>query len=157
MGIQVHYTYDYITLLLSGLAYVVDPALVPVNTTTVVPSSVSGYWPKWNPDTQTWDQIEDHRGSVWVKANGVKLNYTEVGALPDTLTTIPKPDGMYTWDAPTNSWVAVSISPKWQAILDYLKAGVAAGVLTQSEVDALQVWFPEIMQAVVSITKVPVV
>lgn len=73
----------------------------------------AGYWPVWDRDTQTWNEVEDWRDkTVYSKNTGQpvkivlgKQRYPALGPLPSWATPTPKPDGDYIWDDQSDTWV----------------------------------------------------
>jgi len=66
-------------------------------------------------------QLPDHRGKVYRKEDGAELPHTEVGELPDALTTEPRPSPAHRW-----------LDGAWQ-----FDAALAAA---QREADELTAW-----------------
>lgn len=77
-------------------------SLVPAFATTIAPPN-TGVNEIATFNGSGWDIVDDVRGYVWVKETGEQIEYTELGQLPETLTDIPKPEGLYVWD--NGTWI----------------------------------------------------
>ncbi|MCO6520565.1 MAG: tail fiber assembly protein [Snodgrassella sp.] len=75
------------------------------------PEFKAGYIAQWAGDN--WQYIEDHRGeTVYSKETGQEIKISELGKLPETVTTIPCPDSFHHWVEKENKWV---MSPEAEA------------------------------------------
>ena len=70
------------------------------------PELKAGYIPQWLGNT--WKYIEDHRGeTVYSKKTGERINISELGELPDDVTT-QTPIPYSEWSDKAHAWVEVS-------------------------------------------------
>jgi hypothetical protein len=76
--------------------------LVPIQSTTIAPKPIKGHWAVFKDGL--WTNVIDMRGSIWDTRTGVEFQHTELGHMPIEFTSVPKPDGQYTWDL--YKWVA---------------------------------------------------
>lgn len=78
--------------------------LVPANATAVAPPDAqAGYALVW--DGSAWQVVEDHRReTVYATATGEARTISEIGPLPDGVTTTA-PGDYQKWDAATSAWV----------------------------------------------------
>lgn len=54
---------------------------------------------QWQPETQTWQYLPDHRGqTVYNTQTGVAIAITQVGELPENVTTEPRPSEHHAWN-----------------------------------------------------------
>ncbi|PIT58332.1 tail fiber assembly protein [Snodgrassella alvi] len=68
------------------------------------PEFKAGYIAQWTGES--WQYIEDHRGeTVYSKETGQEIKISEPGKLPETVTTIPRPDSFHHWVEKENKWV----------------------------------------------------
>ena len=103
------------------------PALKP-NQTLIVTGSRNddGYFMV----SKNLTKIEDYRNqAVYKKETGEQLTYHELGALPDTVTTIP-PIPYSKWSESKNTWVELDNADELR-LLDRRKA---AGTLTRNQI-----------------------
>ena len=71
---------------------------------TEQPELKEGYIAQWAGET--WRYIEDHRDeTVYSKETGKKIIISELGELPETVTTIPCPDSYHQWSESESKWV----------------------------------------------------
>ena len=81
----------------------------PDLSTDIKPSHADKTWPKFVDNK--WMTTPDYRGIVWAKSTGEQIIHAELGALPNTLTTIAKPcDGHYKWVG--SAWVIDLVANK---------------------------------------------
>lgn len=71
--------------------------LFPAGTTAVPPPpQVPGKAIVWTGTA--WTQVEDHRGQrIWLKATGESGTITEIGPLPEEVTTLAPPSPQHAW------------------------------------------------------------
>lgn len=98
-----------------------DPYL-PNGTTKVKPEFIDGYWPRFNKETQQWEQVEDHRGEQgWV--NGEPHVIQDYG---------PYPEG---WSPNPPAWVdQQTIRSNYDAKLYRVRNGLIGAMALQNEV-----------------------
>ena len=74
--------------------------LIPANCVeTTPPQHKENHAAKWQPETQTWQYLPDHRGkTVYDTTTGETQIITQVGELPENVTTESRPSEHHTWD-----------------------------------------------------------
>ncbi|MNR09649.1 hypothetical protein D3C85_1258610 [compost metagenome] len=75
--------------------------LSPGQTLDAPPRAKQGY--VMVRESDTWVELEDHRGTVYRTADGEPVEHAQVGALPDMLTKQPRPSMHHRWKG--SSWV----------------------------------------------------
>lgn len=76
--------------------------LIPANATTTEPPALpEGHTARWVG--QTWELVEDNRGTLFSTVSGALLEHTELGPLPAGFTRQPIPGQHYTWSG--DAWV----------------------------------------------------
>lgn len=73
--------------LIPGMAFTEKPPEVAVGFAAV---HVQG-------SAEVWSVLQDLRGTVYQTEDGKPLEWSQFGALPDTLTTLARPSNLYTW------------------------------------------------------------
>lgn len=69
----------------------------PMNALRVEPLFKTGFWPC--EKNGVWVLVEDHRaGDFYSKVTGEKVQIKDVGALPEEVTSIERPDNYHTWN-----------------------------------------------------------
>jgi hypothetical protein len=63
--------------------------ITPSLSTDLVPTIMANTYPKFI--NGVWVNVPDHRGTVWNKATGSPIEYTQIGDLPAELTAVTKP------------------------------------------------------------------
>ena len=79
--------------------------LVPANCVEATPPQPKeNHAAKWQPETQTWKYLPDYRGKiVYDTTTGAEIVISELGGMPENVTTNPKPSEHHTWNG--NAWV----------------------------------------------------
>ena len=92
------------------------------------PELKAGYIPQWLGNV--WKYIEDHRGeTVYSKKTGERINISELGKLPDDVTT-QTPIPYSEWSDKADAWVEVSNADELR-LLDKRKD---AGTLNRNQI-----------------------
>ena len=87
------------------------------------PAAKAGQAAQWQPDSQTWHYIADHRGQTAYRTdNGQPETVQTAGELPPELTLTPRPSEYHVWDG--KAWV-LSESAAAQALADAQAQGAA--------------------------------
>ncbi|MCV9920621.1 tail fiber assembly protein [Pseudomonas sp. BT-42-2] len=68
------------------------------------PASSPGFAIVRNRQTDTWELVQDNRGTVYSTATGDAQENLLLGPLPDTLTREPFPGPLHTWNG--SAWMA---------------------------------------------------
>ena len=90
---------------------------------TEPPAAKAGQAAQWQPDSQTWHYIADHRGQTAYRTdNGQPETVQTAGELPPELTLTPRPSEYHVWDG--KAWV-LSESAAAQALADAQAQGAA--------------------------------
>lgn len=64
-----------------------------------VPKAKAGHAAQWQPESQTWQYLPDHRGkTVYDTQTGVAITINQVGELPQNVTTEPRPSEHHAWN-----------------------------------------------------------
>ena len=72
---------------------------------TTAPKAKAGHTAQWQPETQTWQYLPDHRGqTVYDTETGAAITINQVGELPKNVTTEPRPSEHHTWDSESQTW-----------------------------------------------------
>jgi hypothetical protein len=61
------------------------------------PDAKPGFSAQWSGDA--WQMVEDHRGLCFQTADGAAVEHTQLGPLPEGLTSEPRPTPAHRWDA----------------------------------------------------------
>lgn len=90
---------------------------------TEPPAAKAGQAAQWQPDSQTWHYITDHRGQTAYRTDtGEEDIVIHAGELPPELTLTPPPSEYHVWDG--KAWV-LSESAAAQALADAQAQGAA--------------------------------
>ena len=66
---------------------------------TEPPAAKAGQAAQWQPDSQTWHYITDHRGQTAYRTDtGEEATVIHAGELPPELTLTPRPSEYHVWD-----------------------------------------------------------
>lgn len=115
--------------------------IVPVLSTDIKPVISANFWPKFVDGA--WTNVADWRGTVFNTETGLPVIHDELGSLPSTVTTVPKPEGFWYWTG--NEWmediaaakdaqikiIESAYSSAISANIDYMSATFDAGDATQ--------------------------
>lgn len=72
--------------------------LIPAHAYLDAPPAVpAGQAARRSEDGSAWQLIADHRGTVYSTATGAAQQHAELGALPEGLTSEPRPSADYQW------------------------------------------------------------
>lgn len=102
----------------AGDAYIAPRTGLPAYCTEIEPPEIpEGFAGVFDHETGEWSVLEDHRGlTVYHTDSGAAVRITELGPLPDGVTSLA-PDGRYqTWDG--SQWVADPEAEKQAQIRD---------------------------------------
>ncbi|EAR2170788.1 tail fiber assembly protein [Salmonella enterica] len=91
----------------AGDAYIPPHTGLPANCTDIAPPDIpSSYIAVFDAETETWRLHEDHRGeTVYDTTTGNQVYISELGPLPENVTSV-SPDGEYQkWDSKAKVWV----------------------------------------------------
>ncbi|WP_313279814.1 hypothetical protein [Stutzerimonas balearica] len=104
----------------------------------------------WVMDSGIPQQLTDHRGTVYRTDTGEAVEWGELGALPDGLTTQPRPTADHSWVA--NSWqidpelrtanrtaLVITLCTRVDATADTARARVAGDPLRAVEYDRARI------------------
>ncbi|HAE5982637.1 TPA_asm: tail fiber assembly protein [Salmonella enterica subsp. enterica serovar Madelia] len=98
----------------AGDAYIPPHTGLPANCTDIAPPDIpSSYIAVFDSETQTWSLHEDHRGeTVYDTTTGNQVYISELGPLPENVTSV-SPDGEYQkWDGKAKVWVKDEVAEK---------------------------------------------
>jgi hypothetical protein len=80
-----------------------DNWLIPAHAYADAPPAVSaGQTAQRSEDGSAWLLVSDHRGTVYDTRTGAAQQHAELGELPESLTTEPRPSVDHTWSG--NAW-----------------------------------------------------
>lgn len=96
----IYYEYDHLTGEYIGTT--TDHTVKPNVTLLAVPAVVQNQAAVF--DGTKWSVKPDYRGTVWDTVTGAAIQHSDIGPLPNHLTTLEKPAGFYHWDG--QDWVA---------------------------------------------------
>ena len=69
------------------------------------PENRAGFVAQWQPKSQTWAYLPDHRGkTVYRTDNGQPETVDTIGELPAHLTTVAPPSELHEWNADKQAW-----------------------------------------------------
>ncbi|MDA7086510.1 hypothetical protein PH586_08980 [Pseudomonas sp. SA3-5] len=76
--------------------------LIPAHAyTDAPPDAPTGQAAQRSEDGSAWQLVNDQRGTVYSTATGAAQQHTELGELPDGLTSEPRPSADYQWTGST--------------------------------------------------------
>ncbi|WP_080080064.1 tail fiber assembly protein [Salmonella enterica] len=91
----------------AGDAYIPPHTGLPANCTDIAPPDIpASHIAVFDAETETWRLHEDHRGeTVYDTTTGNQVYISELGPLPENVTSV-SPDGEYQkWDSKAKVWV----------------------------------------------------
>ncbi|EIO9287224.1 tail fiber assembly protein [Salmonella enterica] len=91
----------------AGDAYIPPHTGLPANCTDIAPPDIpASHIAVFDAETETWRLPEDHRGeTVYDTTTGNQVYISELGPLPENVTSV-SPDGEYQkWDSKAKVWV----------------------------------------------------
>ncbi|EAN6510488.1 tail fiber assembly protein [Salmonella enterica subsp. enterica serovar Uganda] len=91
----------------AGDAYIPPHTGLPANCTDIAPPDIpASHIAVFDAETETWRLHEDHRGeTVYDTTTGNQVYISELGPLPENVTSV-SPDGEYQkWDGKAKVWV----------------------------------------------------
>ncbi|HAK5456515.1 TPA: tail fiber assembly protein [Salmonella enterica] len=91
----------------AGDAWIAPHTGLPANCTDIAPPDIpASHIAVFDPETQTWNLKEDHRGeTVYDTTTGNQMYISEPGPLPENVTSVSPGGGYKKWDSKAKVWV----------------------------------------------------
>ncbi|EIF7829148.1 tail fiber assembly protein [Salmonella enterica] len=91
----------------AGDAYIPPHTGLPANCTDIAPPDIpSSYIEVFDSEIQTWSLHEDHRGeTVYDTTTGNQVYISDLGPLPENVTSVSPGGGYKKWDGKAQVWV----------------------------------------------------